>query len=349
MGSSTIEKTMLTSFLLQGFWDRWIANDIPRETVIELRHRINRLEDWIRILQKHADVYENRAVHVLNQHSVGEAVNFYRLAAMHYNLIQWVFPETGNEKREWYQRCKDMHEQADQLVEDEIMNIIIQVEGNECYGRIRVSDRPKGCVIIINPIDSSKEEVVKYEDFFAGMGFATVSFDGPGQGETYTFSHQRATRQSWDLFVNEVIEFTALQFPMLQLYLFGTCLGGAWSIQGSSHPKICRTVSVSPVIDGDTRVPEYFEERLLNIIEDSKSGLLLRMESLDYVSPILLVHGKKDTIIQHDNIYDLYTKLPIEKRLIQYVDEGHGCNYRINEILKAAGHWYLRQSNPLSL
>jgi len=345
MGSSTIEKTMLTSFLLEGFWDRWIANGIPRETVSELRQRINSLDDWIRILQKHADVYEKRAVHVLDldQHSVGEAANFYRLAGMHYNLIQWMFPETGDEKREWYQRCKDMHGQADQLVADEIMNVTIQVEGSRCYGRIRNSELPKGCVIIINPIDSSKEELVKYEDHFAGMGFATVSFDGPGQGETYAFNHQRATRESWDLFVNEVIDFTALQFPGLQLYLFGTCLGGAWSIQGSSHPKVCRTVSVSPVINGDTRVPDYFTERLLNIIEDSKSGLLLRVDNFDdYVSPILLVHGKKDTIIQQDNIYDLYTKLPMEKRLIQYVDEGHGCNYRIDEILNAAGDWYLR-------
>ncbi|OAB40141.1 alpha/beta hydrolase [Paenibacillus glacialis] len=341
MGSSTIEKTMLTSFLIGGFWDRWIANGIPETTVYELRQRVNSLEDWIRILQKHADVYEQRAVCNLNQHLVEEAENFYRLAGMHYNLIQWMFPETGDQKRGWYQRCKDMHEQADRLVKDEIMNVTIQVEGNNCYGRIRVSERLKGCVIIINPIDSSKEELVKYEGYFAGMGFVTVSFDGPGQGETYAFNQYKATRQRWDLFVDAVIDFTALQFPGLHLYLFGTCLGGAWTIQGSSHPKVCRTVSVSPVIDGDTRVPDYFQERLLSIIDDSKSGLLLRMESFDYVCPILLVHGRKDTIVQGDYIYDLYTKLPMDKRLIQYVDEGHGCNYKIDAILKAAGDWYL--------
>lgn len=340
--SSTIEKTMMMSFLFRGFWDRWIANDIPKQTMRELRQRFNSLEEWTRILHKHADDYEQRAIRALNQNSASEAEKLYRIAGMHYNLIQWMYPETGTQKQEWYQRCKDMHKQADTLVADEIINVTIQVEGNDCYGRLRVPKRPKGCVIILNPIDSSKEESIKTEGHFVKMGFVAVSFDGPGQGETYVRNEYKATRQRWDLFVDQVIEFSTSQYEGLPLFLFGTVLGATWAIQGSKHPKVCRVVSVSPIFSGDVRMPDYFMERLSYIIDDLQSGELLRLDNFDHVSPVLLVYGKKDKFIQDGNIYELYNQLPNEKRLIQYLDEGHGCNYKTESILEAAGEWYLR-------
>ncbi|WP_438348546.1 alpha/beta hydrolase [Paenibacillus sp. FA6] len=342
IGNSTIEKTMMTSFLFQGFWNRWIANGVPQETVNELRQRLNSLQDWIRILQKHADVYEQRAVSLCNQDLFGEAEHFYRLAGMHYNLIQWMFPETGDEKRAWYQSCKDMHREADILTEDEIVNAVIQVDGNACYGRIRIPRQPKGCVIILNPLESSKEESITYEANFSRMGFITVSFDGPGQGETYVMDQYIATHQRWDLFVNEVIDFTATQYLGLPLYLFGSSSGGTWAIQGSNHPKVCSTVSVSPVIHVDVKIiPDYFKERLSYIANGPGDSLLPRLENFDHASPILLVHGQSDTIVKDESIYELYNRFPMEKHLTEYSDEGHGCNERTDEILMAAGEWYL--------
>ena len=206
-----------------------MANGIAATTVAELRERLIGLEDWIRILNKHANLYEQQALSCLNQGLVSDAESLYRLAGMHYSLIQWIFPETGDERRLWYSRCKDMHRQADSLAEDEIIPVAIQVDGGNCYGRIRVPDRPRGCLILLNPVDCSKEELLSHEVYFADMGFVTMIFDGPGQGETYVFDQYRATGHRWGLFLNQMIEFAALRYPELNLYLFGNSSGATWA------------------------------------------------------------------------------------------------------------------------
>lgn len=335
----------MMSFLFEPFWDRWVGSGISKSTVYELRQRVSGIEDWIEVLQSHVDVYEELAVTMLKQHLIVEAEYFYRNAAMNYNLIQWMFPHTGQDKQTWYERCKVMHRQADELASDEIIEAVIHVEGNECYGRIRAPKHPRGCIVIVNPIDASKEDFIKYEAGFARMGFVTVSFDGPGQGETYVFSQYRATRLGWELFMHEVTEFASSQYPGLPLHLFGTSFGGSWAIEGSSHPKICRAVAVSPLLEESVRIPDYFRERLAYVSEGKESLLALRTKSLGQLSPLLLVHGKQDDWVKDEAMGSFYHKIFVEKQLIEYMDERHGCYFRMDDIVKSAADWYMLGAN----
>ncbi|WP_256759379.1 alpha/beta hydrolase [Cohnella sp. WQ 127256] len=339
---NTIQKTIMTGFVFGRFWDMWIANGFPRATVSELRDRLISLEDWIRILHKHAIAYEQQADCYLNQYLVGEAHNLYRLAGMHFHLIQWIYPETGVERRKWFQCSKEMYHKADKLLEDVMIYVEIQIDGNDCYGRICVPDEPKACVVIMNPLDTSKEEFYAYEKYFAGMGFVTVSFDGPGQGETYVFNKHRATRHRWALFVNQVIDFASAQYPELDLNLFGTGSGAAWAIYGSSHRRVHKTMSVSPMLEREMKIPDYFKERLSYLFDEQEYSLLPTLHEVDPLCPILLVHGNKDYIVKDADIYELYNSLPGERWLIEYENEGHCCNYKMGEILKVAAEWYLK-------
>src|SRR5919201_4448059 len=45
-------------------------------------------------------------------------------------------------------------------------------------------DRPPPLVLLLPGLDSTKEEFLAWEDVFLARGFATLSLDGPGQGET---------------------------------------------------------------------------------------------------------------------------------------------------------------------
>lgn len=338
---NTIEKTMMTGFLFGTFWDRWVASGLQKPTLSELRYRLYKLEDWIRILKLHADSYHMQAE---SQHQSlhAEAENTYRLAGLHYTIIQWLFPETGEDKRRWYESCKEMHRLADSLAADEIINVVIQVDGNDCYGRVRCPLSPKGCVIIVNPIDSSKEESVVYEEHFSRMGFVTMSFDGPGQGETYAFAGHQASLPRWDCFMEQLIEFASAEYPELSLTLFGTGSGGAWSIRGSSHPKISRTVAVSPVFESSLPVPDYMKERLSYISLDGVSSLSPKLESVEPRGLTLVVHGNKDEIVKSETIHEIYNRLPEGKRLVLYEEEGHCCSYRTEEIIKSAADWFLK-------
>ncbi|WP_055106272.1 alpha/beta hydrolase [Paenibacillus ihumii] len=338
----TIEKTISISFVSDAFWDRWLGIGLPKPVVYELRQRVTGIESWTEVLQGHAAVYEQLASKLLHQQLISEAEYFYRSAAVNYNLIQWMYPHTGRDKQLWYERCIDMHRQADGLAEDEIVEAEILVEGNKCSGRIRTPKHPRGCVIIIYPIDSSKEELIKYEIGFAREGFITISFDGPGQGETYVLNRSLATRRGWELFIHKLIELAAQQFPGLPLHLFGTSFGGSWAIEGSRHSSIGRVAAVSPVLESQGRLPDYFKERLAYVIKGEESPLELKEENIGQSGPLLLIHGQMDDWVKEEEIRSFYRRISAEKQLIEYPDERHACSSRMDDIIQAASEWYTR-------
>jgi pimeloyl-ACP methyl ester carboxylesterase len=284
----------------------------------------------------------NREAEALHRRNLSNDAEYhYRIAGLYYNLLQWLFPSTGDEKRKWFARCKEMFKHADRLSEDHIIDVSVQIAENHCFGRIHEPIMPKGCVVIINPIDSSKEELFTYEMDFANKGFVTVSFDGPGQGETYVVNEGKATRQNWRAFVNGVIDYSAAKYPELDIYLFGTSSGAAWALEGSLHPKVSKAVAVSPACKNEMKLPDYFLERMSYWLDDLDDGFLPQPDHLSLAGPILLFHGNKDVMVKDEDIYHLFNKLRSGSRLIEYEDEGHCCNFKLAEIRGKSAMWYL--------
>jgi hypothetical protein len=345
--ANTIQQTLMTSLLFEGFWDRWIAHGIERPAAAMFRGELKSLGHWTRLLAERSKEYETSADSFLTQGTPKDAERLYRTAGLHYNLIQWIFPETCSDKREWYNKCKEQFKLADAITKDRIEEAVVRVNGKQCYGRIRIPEDPKGCVIIINPIDSSKEELFTYEMDFAAKGFVTVSFDGPGQGESYVLNGHKATLSGWDLFVRHVIDFTAERFPFLSIHLFGTSSGASWAIHGSRHPKVNKVVAVSPACGSDVKMPEYFTQRMSYILDDNTETILPDLTHLQTDKRILLFHGNQDVMVKDEDMYRLYKNLPFGKRLVEYESEGHCCNFKLNELRQDAIRWYLEATDDI--
>lgn len=336
----TIQKTLMTTKLFDRFWDRWFAHGIAADGIRDLRSELNHVSIWIEGLHVQAVHYENTASSFLERGLIRESEHFYRTAGLYYYLIQWIFPEVGIEKRQWFQRCKEMFEKADAISDIQTIETSIQVKEQMCFGRVRVPESAKGCVVIINPIDSSKEELFTYERDFANLGFVTLNFDGPGQGETYITQNYKASQANWTLFINQVIDFSAELFPDLPIFLFGTSSGASWAVHGSCHPKVSKVVSVSPACETNSHLPDYFLERMYYILEEN-AVLLPNLDDFSHCKPVMLFHGNKDSMVKDEDIYGLYKKLPNGKRLVEYEDEGHCCNFKLDEIRKVAAEWFL--------
>jgi pimeloyl-ACP methyl ester carboxylesterase len=208
-----------------------------------------------------------------------------------------------------------------------------------CIGRRRIPTQPHGCLVFINPYDSSKEELFTYEQDFARCGFVTVSFDGPGQGETYTRNGFRASRAAWQLYVAQAVDYAAQHHPELPIYLFGTSSGGAWALSGGSHPKVRRIAAVSPACTNEIRLPDYFLERLAFTLEPGETNIL-PPPSRYYQRPAFLFHGKQDVMVTDKDIHELFLKLPEGRKLLAYDGEGHCCNYKLGEIRMLSADWY---------
>lgn len=335
---NTIDKTLLTASLFEGFWDRWIVHGVSYHDLAKLRHSLITKEHWFKTWSELAEDKYKKAESIEKVGLVEQAESVYRTAALYFQLNQWLIPEHGGEKLDWLMKSLQIVKEADQLTDIKTEYVELVIDENVYYGRVRVPENPLGAIIIINPIDSTKEELFSYEMDFVEKNYVVVSFDGPGQGETYTRHGLKATKLRWERFVDRMIEYTSNTFPTQDIFLFGTSSGAAWAIYGSSNEKVSKVVAVSPAFrNEEIQMPDYFMERMFAV---SDEAIIPDYPQIKLQKPIFLVHGKKDVMVKDEAIYSLFENLPSGKILLEYEEEGHCCNYKLPEIRTKAIEWF---------
>lgn len=338
---NTIDKTLLTASLFEGFWDRWIVHGVSYHDLAKLRNSMITKEHWFRTWRELADGKYTAAESLEKVGLVGQVESVFRIAALYYQLNYWLIPEHGKEKLDWLKKSLQAVQKADELSEIKTEYVELPIDEHRYYGRVRIPYNPEGVIIIVNPIDSTKEELFSYEMDFVEKNYVVVSFDGPGQGETFTRQGLKATRLRWEQFVDRIIEYTSNTFPTHDIFLFGTSSGAAWAIYGSGNEKISKAVAVSPAFrNEEIQMPDYFLERMFAVSDET---IIPDYTQLNLQRPVLLVHGKKDVMVKDEDIYGLFENLPSGKILLEYEDEGHCCNYKLPEIRTKAIDWFSRK------
>ncbi|ESU71802.1 hypothetical protein T260_11735 [Geobacillus thermopakistaniensis] len=331
-----MQKTIIAAKWIDGFWDRWIVHGVEKDDISSIRSFLVDKESWVETWGALARSWAERAVSL----PAAEAETAWRKASLYYHLAQWIIPERNEEKKEWLLKSLQAARIADELSPLETHYVQLDVEGKTCFGRVRLPVKAKGAVIIINPLDSTKEELFTYEDDFLQNGFVTVSFDGPGQGETYVHSGLKGAAGRWEQFIHLLIDWTSSHFS-LPICVFGTSSGASWAIYSSGHPKVRKVAAVSPAFESkEIQLPAYFVERVQFVSEEKGSVWLPQLERTTFRHPVLLVHGKRDTMVPSEHIYRLYDRLPVGKQLLEFDDEGHCCNYKLHYIRGYAASWF---------
>lgn len=339
-----IERTIKTSVLIDAFWDRWQVHGMEQNDLLKIRKGMDSLEEWVIRWNKLAEEKEKEAIVRLKQHKNKEAESFFQTAGLYYNLIYWIFPDRTPEKEYWYRKCLEAFSRADSL--SQVQSDYVEIDAKGYAGRIRIPRSPVGCVILIIPIDSSKEELYRYEGDFLNAGLATVCFDGPGQGQTFLYRGLIGTRKRWETFIDRIVEYTKNRFPKLPLYTFGTSLGGSWSLYASCHPSVDKSVAVSPAAAlSKLNLPRYFLERMgcCCIVSDEESAIP-DFDRLLFRSPVHVFHGQLDQMVAKADLLEIYAKLPPNKAWVEFPEEGHCCNFKLDEVRKRSIRWFLNDS-----
>ena len=343
--SRTIKRTLKTAKLFDVFWERWIVHGLDPIDLTRVRQNLTSIEDWNKSWENLAKEKENKAVLLEKEGSYSEAEYVYRQTALLYNLNYWINPAYNQEKINWYNKCLHFIQKADNISEVETIYKTLAIDDDHCSGRIRIPSNAKGCIVIINPIDSSKEELFKYEMDFLNEGFITISFDGPGQGETFLFNKVIGTRERWERFTNLLIDYTSTLFPNLPIYLFGISLGASWVLYGSANEKVEKAVAVSPAVELDKmNMPAYFMDRMnCSCVVEAYGRAIPKFNEIHYKNPIMVFHGNEDMMVPNEEMYELVRNIPSQTELIEYNDEGHCCNNRLDEIRKISIRWFTNQ------
>ena len=165
---------------------RFIAMGVDYNDFVRTTGRIERWEDWLdawtAVADEHLQLAED-AESAGRSRSAGEAY-LHAAICLHFSKFVWVLDAAAH--RAATERAIAAMAKAHSFLDPTAERIEAPLGDGTLAANLR---RPGGAerpplVVLIPGLDSTKEEFFHWENAFLARGMATLSMDGPGQGET---------------------------------------------------------------------------------------------------------------------------------------------------------------------
>lgn len=196
--------------------------------------------------------------------------------------------------------------------------------------------RPTPLVVLLPGLDSTKEEFFNWENVFLKRGLATVSLDGPGQGET---GYHSSIRPDYEVAVAALLDLLAdrQDIDLKRVGVVGVSLGGYYAPRVAAFEPRVRAVAPigGPYNFGECwdQLPMLTRETFVHHsgaqteAEGRERAQQLSLEGVaERISPpMLVVFGKLDRLIPWQQAERLAAEAP-HAELVMYPDGNHVCN-----------------------
>jgi 2,6-dihydroxypseudooxynicotine hydrolase len=199
-------------------------------------------------------------------------------------------------------------------------------------------------------LDSTKEEMDTNESVFLARGMATLTFDGPGQGEgEYDF----AIRGDYEAAVRSVLDYleTRGDVDAGRVGLWGVSLGGYYAPRAAAFEKRVRACIA---LSGPFDWVEFFDQlpdltrhtfrvrsKSRNDAEARERAATLTLKGVapNITCPLFVVAGKQDRIVPWQEAERLAAAAsgPVTRCFIE--DGNHVANNRVYRYRSQSGDW----------
>jgi 2,6-dihydroxypseudooxynicotine hydrolase len=313
---------------------RFLAEGGAYGDFLDARKRIASFDQWCGGWSDIAHGAEARADTALARGLRQTAANELGRAAFYYCFAQLPFWHDPPAKRAAYENAARVWRRAAPLLNPPLQPVAIPYRGIDLPGYMRV---PSGvakpaCVVLLGGLDSTKEEMQVISDLCIARGLATLSFDGPGQGET--FFRMKLAADFVDAVI-AVFDF-AEKLPSIdgsRFGIIGRSLGGYYAPRAAALDRRVRAAaawgamyhlrnyrSLPPL----TAAGFVFATGAKNL-----DGARPYLESIDLddvagkiVCPLLIVHSGRDVITPTDNATLMHERVN-GSELLFFPDSGH--------------------------
>jgi 2,6-dihydroxypseudooxynicotine hydrolase len=322
--------------------DKWgprmIANGIDFNDFVRTTSSITRWDQWLDAWYETAEVHRALAQEALEtgrHETAGEA--FLRAAvSFHFSKFVWVLDPALNRAAT---RCavESMYA-AHAIVDPTARRIEASLDSGPVAANLR---RPAGIdrpplVVLIPGLDSTKEEFFLLESLFLQRGMATLSLDGPGQGESSFTSHIRA---DYDVAVTAILDVLVGVdgLDLERVGAVGISLGGYYVARAAAlEPRLRAVAGVSGPYDFGACwevTPSLTREAFAHYSGAAdeadarrRAGTLTLAGVAERIEqPCLMVTGKLDRIIPWELTKQIADEAP-RGEFVLYDDGSHVCN-----------------------
>ncbi len=308
-------------------------NDFARTTA-----RIERWDEWLDAWCAAGDMHTQLAREAESKGRALSAGEAYVRAALCYHFAKFVWMLDMNKYRAAADKAVASLYAAHRLLDPTAERVEVPLDGAVMVGNLR---RPPGqhrppLVFLLPGLDSTKEEFFNWEDVFLARGMATLSLDGPGQGETGYTTH---IRPDYEVAVSAMLDALAGRndLDLERVGAAGVSLGGYYAPRAAAFElRIKAAVAIGgPYNFGECwpQLPPLTRETFIHHSgarneEDArrKAARLDLKEVLPRIKqPLLVVFGKLDRLIPWQHAERVAADAP-NAQLVMYPEGNHVCN-----------------------
>jgi pimeloyl-ACP methyl ester carboxylesterase len=327
---------------------RMVSQGIDYNDFVRTTARIERWEEWLDAWCETAELHLGLAREAEQEGRRLTAGEAFVRAALCFHFAKYVWVLDGERNRQATERAREALYDAHRLLDPSAERVEAQLDGAAIVANLRRPrevDRPP-LVILIPGLDSTKEEFFNLEQVFIDRGLATLSLDGPGQGET---GFELPIRHDYEVAVAAILD--ALQgrddVDLGRVGAAGVSLGGYYAPRAAAFEPRLRAIAgvAGPLNFGELwdDVPMLTREAFVYYSRsaDDEAGRQAALQlDLDGVAarieqPALLVTGKLDRLIPWESTKQIADQAP-NGTLVVYEEGNHVCNnvaYRYRPLL----------------
>jgi pimeloyl-ACP methyl ester carboxylesterase len=246
---------------VQAAIDHWapriISAGVDYNDFVRTIGRIERWEDWLEawseLAEEHLEL-AREAERAGRGRSAGEAY-LHAALCLHFGKFVWVLD--GAAHRDATERAIAALACAHAHLDPTAARIETRLAGGVMAANLR---RPAGVecaplVLLIPGLESTKEEFFHWENVFLARGMATLSMDGPGQGETgFTLPIRPDYEDAVAALLDECSARAELGIDLTRVGAAGVSLGGYYAPRAAAfEPRIQAVAAISGPYDfGET-------------------------------------------------------------------------------------------------
>jgi dienelactone hydrolase len=332
---------------------RFTTNGVDPNDFRATTARIERWEEWLDAWSETAEVHLGLAEEAREQGRARTAGEAFVRAAVCFHFAKFVWVVDAERNRATTERAKAAlyaaHEQLDPTAE----RVEAALDGGRIAGNLR---RPRDVdkaplVILIPGLDSTKEEFFGWEEVFLTRGMATLSLDGPGQGEG---GYDLTIRPDYEVAVGTILDAVSARgqgdVDLERLGVAGVSMGGYYAPRVAAfEPRVTAIAGVSGPYDMGAHwddLPSLTRETLQHHTgaaspeearakahELNLAGVAERIEQ-----PCLVITGRHDHLIPWEDTKRIADEAP-NATWVLYDDGNHVCNNIPYKYRPLVGDW----------
>ncbi len=335
---------------------RFVANGVPLTDFQEVTGAIENWDDWCRAWSARAAIHEEMGRRALDDGYALSAGEHLTTAGVCYHFAKFLFVNDPEQMQAAHLKAVECRRLALPFLRPAGERVMIPYEGSMLAGILRRPENAECAPVVVMAmgLDSSKEEMDSYENLFLARGLATLTFDGPGQGEG---EYEFAIRHDYEVPVGAVLDWLELRDDVdaSRAGLWGVSLGGYYAARAAAFEhrlKACIGLS-GPYNWGAVweNLPDLthaaFRARTKSASDDEARDtahkLSLEGVAEKIVCPLFVLAGKLDRLVPYTDAERLASEASGPVELLVVEDGNHIANNRTYRYRLQSADWMAAQ------